>query len=79
MNNLDVNHLISSVETLIINNFLQTEKNMKSVLFALLVAATLAACGKKEEVKPAETPAAVLAPVSTPAASEPAKTEEVKK
>jgi hypothetical protein len=62
------------VKTLIINNFLQTEKNMKSVLFALIAAAALAACGKKEE---APAPAAVVAPA--PAATEPANTEEAKK
>jgi len=61
---------------------------MKSVLFALFAAATLVACGKKEEAKPVETPAVVApapastpapAPAPAPAASEPAKTEEVKK
>ena len=56
---------------------------MKSVLIALVAAATLAACGKKEE---APAPAAVVVtpkqdaqPVSATAASEPAKTEEAKK
>lgn len=53
---------------------------MKTTIAAILAATLFAACGKKEEVKPAEptvAPAAVTAP--TPAASEPAKTEEVKK
>jgi len=52
---------------------------MKSVLITLLVATALVACGKKEQPvapAPAATPAAQPA---APAASEPAKTEEVKK
>lgn len=55
---------------------------MKSVLFALVAATALVACGKKEET-PAPTPAPAVAPapVAAPAApaSEPAKTEEAKK
>lgn len=55
---------------------------MKSILFAIVAATALVACGKKEEA-PAATPAPVAAP-ATPApaatpASEPAKTEEAKK
>lgn len=53
---------------------------MKSVLFAIVAAATLAACSKKEEAPaPAPAPAVATTPVPAPAASEPAKTEEAKK
>jgi hypothetical protein len=55
---------------------------MKSVLFAIVAATALVACGKKEEVKPVEAapaPAvAPTAPASAPA-TEPAKQEEAKK
>ncbi len=57
---------------------------MKTIvtITALVAAMTLAACGKKEEVKPVEA-APVAAPAAAPAApstpSEPAKQEEAKK
>ncbi len=54
---------------------------MKSILFAIVAATALVACGKKEEAKPVDAaPApAVTAPAPAPTASEPAKTEEAKK
>lgn len=58
--------------------FLTNGDVMKSVLFALFAAVTLAACSKKDET-PAPAPATVVAPASAPVASEPAKTEEAKK
>ena len=42
----------------------------KSLAFVAMLAIALAACGKKEEAKPAETPAA--APAVAPAAEAPA-------
>lgn len=62
------------------------ENYMKSTLFALVAAVALVACGKKETAAPAPaapatvtTPAPAAAPAATPAASEPAKTDEAKK
>lgn len=58
---------------------------MKSVLFAVVAAVALVACGKKDETvaDPATAtvgPApAASAPAPAPVASEPAKTEEAKK
>jgi uncharacterized lipoprotein YehR (DUF1307 family) len=40
----------------------------KSLLFAAMLAIALAACGKKEEAKPAEAPAAAPAAPAAPAA-----------
>ena len=41
----------------------------KSLVFAAMLAIALAACGKKEEAKPAEAPAAApAAPAAAPAA-----------
>lgn len=53
---------------------------MKSVLFTLVAATILVACGKKEEA-PALAPVVTSTPAPAPApvASEPAKTEEAKK
>jgi len=49
---------------------------MKSIIVTILVLTFLVACGKKEEA-----PAPIVAPTAptAPAASEPTKTEEVKK
>ncbi|QWE21413.1 hypothetical protein [Polynucleobacter sp. AP-Kolm-20A-A1] len=43
----------------------------KSLVFAAMLAIALAACGKKEEAKPVEAPAAAPAPAA-PAAEAPA-------
>ena len=56
-------------------NFLKMKKSL--VLAAVIAAAALAACGKKEEAAPAAAPAAAeaapAAPAAAPAASEAAK------
>ena len=41
----------------------------KSLVFAAMLAIALAACGKKEEAKPAEAPAAAPAAPAAPAAA----------
>lgn len=51
---------------------------MKSMLFVITAVLALAACSKKEEA-PAPVAAPAAASTPAPAASEPAKTEEVKK
>ena len=44
----------------------------KSLVFAAMLAIALAACGKKEEAKPAEAPAAAAAPAAEAPAAAPA-------
>lgn len=50
----------------------------KSLVFAAMLAIALAACGKKEEAKPAEAPAAAPAAEAPAAAPAPAAPEAKK-
>ena len=51
----------------------------KSLVFAAMLAIALAACGKKEEVKPIEDPAPAAAPAAAPDAAPDAAPADAKK